>query len=101
MSEDSNSCSGLILSPFLALGLPFVLFLTGHLSPAALPVVIYCSGYWRLICVIVGCGGGGGFSNLLIKSQSLECTVDLCLRSVGFLSVSVPPLGIEISSFCP
>lgn len=93
MPEHWNSSFGLIFSHFLALGLPFVLFLRENLSPAALSAVTYCDCYWTIICV------AGGRHSLIWLSQLLKYTVDLFLRGETFASVPVPPLMIEISFF--
>lgn len=42
--------------------------------------IICCYRYWNFICLAVGCvcmPGGGILSNLLMKLQPMECTVDL------------------------
>lgn len=44
--------------------------------------------------MMVGCGK----LSCLITSQTLECTVDLCLKGLAFTDVSFPPLEVEIFS---
>lgn len=41
---------------------------------------------------------GCGKVSCLITSQTLACTVGLCLKDLAFTDVSIPPLEVEIFS---
>lgn len=79
----SNPQSGLLCSPSLSFWASLFILLRKNLCFAASSALPHCYYYWKLVSVMVGCGGEE-CSQILTEVSGL---VSLCLRGVAFRSV--------------